>query len=241
MKKITQSWIYSFVIMGVFLMIISGCQKKDDNNNTPPTTETVTDKDGNVYHTVSIGTQTWLVENLKTTKYNDGTAIPLVTDNTFWPSLITPGYCWYKHDSATYKNTYGALYNWYVVNTGKLCPIGWHVPTDAEWTTLATYLGGDTVAGGKMKAIGTIEAGTGLWVSPNTGATNESGFTAVPAGGRYIHGAFGYLGGYGNWWSSSEDGMTAAWVWYVSCYTSYVKRAYDYKSIGFSVRCVRDF
>ena len=221
-------------------MIISGCQKKDDNNNTPPTTETVTDKDGNVYHTVSIGTQTWLVENLKTTKYNDGTAIPLVTDNTFWPSLITPGYCWYKHDSATYKNTYGALYNWYVVNTGKLCPIGWHVPTDAEWTTLATYLGGDTVAGGKMKAIGTIEAGTGLWVSPNTGATNESGFTAVPAGYCDGNGTFGDIGNYGYWWSSSEENTSNIWSRYVTHDHSGVYRDPNIKGFGFSVRCLKD-
>ena len=114
------------------IMLVS-CSKKDDPNNT---VNTVTDKDDNVYHTVTIGTQTWMAENLKTTKYNDGTAIPLVTDSTAWTSLLTPAYCWYNYDATTYKNTYGALYNWYAVNTGKLAPIGWHVATDAEWTTL---------------------------------------------------------------------------------------------------------
>ena len=263
MKKATKSWIYTLAIMGVFLMIISGCKKKDDNSNPPPASQvpalttdvvsnvvittatsggnvtsqgssavsargvcwsisanpstsdahttdgsgtghftssvtgltpntpyylrayatnsagtgygnqqsfttqqgtggTVTDIDGNVYHTVTIGTQTWMVENLKTTKYNDGTAIPLVTDSTAWLNLTTPGYCWYNNDAATYKNTYGALYNWFTVNTSKLAPSGWHVPTDAEWTTLITYLGGETVAGGQMKSTGTIELGTGL-------------------------------------------------------------------------------
>ena len=99
-----------------------------------------TDADGNVYHTVTIGTQTWTVENLKTSKYNDGTKIPLVTDGTTWGNLTTPGYCWHNNDAATNKATYGALYNWYAVNTGKLAPSGWHVPTDAEWTTLENYL-----------------------------------------------------------------------------------------------------
>jgi uncharacterized protein (TIGR02145 family) len=103
-------------------------------------TTAVTDKDGNVYHTVTIGTQTWMVENLKTTKYNDGTAIPFITDNSAWANLTTPGYCWYNNDSTTYKNMYGALYNWYAVSTGNLAPKGWHVATDAEWTTLQNYL-----------------------------------------------------------------------------------------------------
>ena len=114
----------------------------------------VTDDDGNVYHSVTIGTQVWMVENLKTTKYNDGTSIPLVTDATDWHNLLTPGYCWNNNDEATYKATYGALYNWYTVNTGNLCPTGWHVPGDAEWTTLTTYLGGEDVAGGKLKEVG---------------------------------------------------------------------------------------
>ena len=138
----------------------------------------VTDIDGNVYQTVTIGTQVWMVENLKTTRYIDGTAIPLDTNSSTWGGLTTPGYCWYN-DSAIYGNTYGALYNWYAVNTGKLAPAGWHVPTDSEWTVLTTYLGGETVAGGKLK-----DTGTTYWQSPNTGATNASGFLALPGGFR---------------------------------------------------------
>ena len=117
------------------------------------TLDGINDIDGNAYNKVTIGRQTWLVENLRTTKYNDGTLIPLVQDNTAWSNLITPGYCWFDNDEVANKNPYGALYNWYAVNTGKLCPSGWHVPTDTEWTTLIDNLGGLDVAGGKLKEI----------------------------------------------------------------------------------------
>ncbi|MBI5010148.1 MAG: fibrobacter succinogenes major paralogous domain-containing protein, partial [Bacteroidia bacterium] len=137
----------------------------------------VSDIDGNVYQTVTIGTQVWMKENLKTTKLNDGIALPNVIDNAAWAALTTTGYCWYNNDATTYKSTYGALYNWYAVNTGKLCPIGWHVPSDDEWTLLTTFRGGYSVAGGKLKETGTLH-----WTSPNTGATNETGFTALPGG-----------------------------------------------------------
>jgi len=196
---------------------------------------TVTDADGNIYHTVNIGTQTWIVENLKTTKCNDGTAIPNVTDGKAWPVLTTPAYCWYKNDTATNKATYGALYNWYVVNTSKLCPAGWHVPTDAEWSALTTYLGGESVAGGKLK-----ETGTTHWISPNTGADNSSGFTALPGGIRNGNGTFDYIRYYGSWWSSSEVNKTRAWHRYVGYNVSYVSRTVNDSCEGLSVRCLRD-
>jgi uncharacterized protein (TIGR02145 family) len=143
----------------------------------------VTDVDGNVYKTLTIGTQIWMTENLKTTKYSDGSDIPRVTDNTEWSSLTTGALCWYKNDEATYRNLYGAYYNFHAVNTGKLCPTGWHVPTDTEWTELTTYLGGINNTGGKLKETGTIFASPpGLWRHPNTDATNETGFTARPGG-----------------------------------------------------------
>ncbi len=110
-----------------------------------------TDKNNNNYTVVKIGNQTWMAENLKTTRFNDGTPIPLVSDNTTWSTLSTPGYCWYNNDSVNFKDFGGALYNWYAVNTAKLAPPGWHVPTDAEWTTLTNYVGGLDVAGGKLK------------------------------------------------------------------------------------------
>ncbi len=158
-------------------------------------------KDGsnNYYSVVQIGTQTWMAENLRATKFNDGTDIPLVTDYTDWDKLSTPGYCWYKNDADTYKIPYGALYNWFTVSTGKLCPAGWHVATNPEWATLVnTYLGGGSVAGGKLK-----ETGTAHWKSPNTGASNETGFTALPGGNR-TYGASRGIGYGGFWWTATQ-------------------------------------
>ncbi|MCL4482236.1 MAG: fibrobacter succinogenes major paralogous domain-containing protein [Bacteroidetes bacterium] len=201
----------------------------------------VSDVEGNTYKTVTIGNQIWMAENLKTTKYNDGTTIPLVTDSTVWKKLSTPGYCWYNNDATANKNIYGALYNWYTLNTGKLCPTGWHVPSDAEWTILKTYLGGETVAGGKLK-----ETGTSHWLSPNTGATNESGFAAVPGGYRYFGGTFYDLGGFGYWWSTTESfSMEYSFTtiaYYLQMYYGYsgVSRSSFEKQRGFSVRCLRD-
>ncbi len=233
MKKLKGNLIYPLMIMG-FVLIFSNSCKKDSNNNNPASAGTVTDLDGNVYHTVTIGTQVWMVENLKTTKYNDGTAIPLVTDGTAWSTLSTPAYCWYNNDDATYKNTYGALYNWFTVNNGKLCPTGWHVPTDAEWGTLITYLGDTTLAGGKLK-----EAGTVHWASPNTGANNSTGFTALPGGSRYNNGLFYLNGKYGWWWSSTESSSSDAWHQYMQYNTSLIYRTAGSKIIGFSVRCIK--
>jgi uncharacterized protein (TIGR02145 family) len=177
-----------------------------------------------------------MAENLKTTKYNDGTSIPLVTDGAAWAALSTPGYCWYNNDAATYKATYGGLYNWYTVNTGKLCPTGWHVPTDAEWTTLTTYLGGESVAGGRLK-----ETGTTHWASSNEGATNESGFTALPGGKRSYDGLFNGNKINGVWWSSTEYPSSYAWYRFMYSYLSDVTRDYYYsKPYGFSVRCIKD-
>jgi uncharacterized protein (TIGR02145 family) len=200
--------------------------------------ETITDIDGNIYTTVKIGNQTWMAENLKTTTYNDGTPIPNVTDNTEWSNLTTGAYCWYDNDEASYKDTYGALYNWYTVETGNLCPSGWHVPTYTEWLVMESFLG-DIDVGGKLK-----EAGTAHWLSPNTGATNESGFTALPAGARGTNPAdFIYLSELGIWWTS----MTT-----IDDYTSYYNPQVRYddsrrlgyagvtKGIGMSIRCLKD-
>jgi uncharacterized protein (TIGR02145 family) len=197
---------------------------------------TVTDVDGNVYKTIMIGNQEWLAENLKTTKYNDGTSIPLVTNATAWGNLSTPGYCWYNNDAATYKNTYGALYNWYSVNTGKLAPTGWHVPTDSEWTVLTTFLGGDSVAGGKLK-----EAGTTHWKAPNTGATIVTGFSALPGGARSSNGAFSGIGFYGYWWpAASGSDVASAWSRLINNGSAEVSRPNSGRSYGFSVRCVKN-
>jgi len=218
----------AIVLLFLILSLLFGCEKFEPKRIV----KVVTDYDGNVYPVVTIGTQTWMVGNLKTTKYNDGTAIPFVTDNTEWFSLTTPGYCWYNNDEAGYKNPYGALYNWHTVNTGKLCPTGWHVPTTYEWTTLTDYLGGESVAGGKLK-----EADTTHWDSPNTGATNESGFTALPGGSGT--GSF-KIGSLGHYWSSTENSSIEAWSRRMSYDNGGSYSSRNYKKHGFSVRCVKD-
>ncbi len=196
---------------------------------------TLTDIDGNSYMTVWINNQLWMAENLKTTKYNDGSDIALVTDNTEWSNLTTGAYCWYNNDEATYKNTYGALYNWNTVTTDNLCPTGWHVPTDADWTILTTYLGGESVAGGKLK-----ETGTTHWTTPNQGATNETGFTALPGGDRNFLEGFYHVGSSGIWWSSTESSITAAYTRVMSNIFSNVGRKEHNMKHGFSVRCLKD-
>ena len=199
--------------------------------------ETVTDFDGNVYNTVRIGTQIWMAENLKTTKFNDGADIPLVTDYSEWGNLTSPGYCWYNNDKYTYGGIYGALYNWYTVNTGKLCPEGWHVPSDVEWNVLENYLGGETVAGGKLK-----EAGTEHWEYPNTGATNVSGFTALPGSGRYQSEMFTEIGFFGNWWSSSQEDQGFPYSVYrnLTYFDGGIYWGGSGISDGLSVRCIKD-
>ena len=196
--------------------------------------ETVTDADGNVYHTITIQTQNWLGENLATTKYNDGNAIPLVTDITAWSGLSTPAYCWYNNDQSN-KAIYGALYNWHTVNTAKLCPTGWHVATDAEWTTLTSNLGGGSVAGGKIKETDTVH-----WSGPNTGADNSSGFTALPGGLRLFVGTFGNIRTGGLWWSATEDNTDYAWGVNASSTDGQITRSYSNKHSGLSVRCVKN-
>jgi len=196
---------------------------------------TVTDIDGNVYNTITIGTQVWMAENLKTTKYRDGTTIPNVTDNTAWSNLTTGAYCDNSNLSSN-SDTYGKLYNWYAVaDVHNICPTGWHMPTDAEWSVLTTYLGGESVAGGKLK-----ETGTTHWESPNTGATNETGFTALPGGYRYDNGSFYNVGNYGLWWSSTESNISNAWFRDAYYLYNNVNRLNISKKDGFSVRCVKD-
>jgi uncharacterized protein (TIGR02145 family) len=195
----------------------------------------VSDIDGNTYKTIQIGTQVWMAENLRTTKYRNNTPITNITDNTQWQNNTTGAWSYYNND-ATKNNPYGKLYNWYaVVNSNGICPTGWHVPSDAEWTTLTTFLGGETVAGGKMKSTGTQ-----YWQSPNSDATNSSGFSGLPGGFRDYNGAIGSIGYGGYWWSSTENGTYDAWDRNLGYSNGGVGRPYDNKTFGFSVRCLRD-
>ena len=194
---------------------------------------------GQTYNTVQIGSQCWFKENL-----NIGTRINGALEQT--NNSIIEKYCY--NDLESNCNIYGGLYEWsemmqYVTTAGVkgICPTGWHIPTDAEWTASTNFLGGESVSGGKMKSTGTIEAGTGLWYAPNTGATNESGFTAGPAGFRIYNGAFYSIGSVGYWWSSSEDVTSYAWSRNTTSSYSNVYRVDNTESGGFSVRCVRNF
>jgi uncharacterized protein (TIGR02145 family) len=195
----------------------------------------ITDIQRNVYKTVKIGDQWWMAENLKSTKYNDGQNIPKITDNTEWINLSSQAYCWYNNDISN-KDTYGALYNWFTIRNGNLCPTGWHVPSDSEWLTLINFCGGEAVAGEKLK-----DTGTKLWIYPNTGATNQSGFTALPSGDRIgADGSFYNIGGYAIYWSSDEATFTLAINRVLVFDDTNFRIGYDNKTAGFSVRCLKD-
>ena len=194
---------------------------------------TVVDIDGNIYNIITIGSQEWIGQNLKTTHFNDGSPIPNVIDEAEWISLATPGYCWYNNDQNTYKNTYGALYNWYTIDVGNLCPEGWHVPTDADWTQLVTFLGGENTSRGKLK-----ETDLTHWNSPNTGATNDFNFTALPGGIR--SGEFNSLRDNGYWWSTDEAYPSSAWFRWMQNSSAKTSRHHLGKTHGFSVRCIKD-
>jgi uncharacterized protein (TIGR02145 family) len=194
------------------------------------------DKDGNVYNSVTIGSQIWLDENLKTTKFSDGSSIPNVTSDITWANLSTGAFCWLNNDEGTYKATYGGLYNWYSVSTGKLCPNGWHVPSDSEVTVLTDFLGGIEVAGGKMKEVGTAH-----WTSPNTGATNSSGFTSLAAGQRHTDGTFGDFGLGTGWWTSTPYNELKPWYfsnWYSNIMEGRGNGTLN--NVGLSIRCVKN-
>jgi len=192
------------------------------------------DNDGNSYDVVKIGSQFWMAENLKVVKFNDGTRIPLVSDYKIWSNLLSPGYCWYNNDAEGYESDYGALYNGYSVSTDKLCPLGWHVPSVEEWMILTDYVG-EKIAGEKLKEIGTQN-----WISPNAGATNESGFTARPGGSRGNLGSFFDEGLRGHWWSSTEYNDIYVWNRSMGFSFSNVTGSSDNKKSGLSVRCVKD-
>ncbi|MBN1348315.1 fibrobacter succinogenes major paralogous domain-containing protein [candidate division KSB1 bacterium] len=225
-----------------FILIISigfcvmTCDKKDSNPTEPEEAPAaVTDVDGNTYQIVKIGNQWWLKENLKVTHYRNGDAIPNVTDDSAWVSLTTGAYCSYDNDPAN-SETYGHLYNWYAVNDPRcLAPEGWHAPSDDEWKALTDYLGGEAVAGAKMKKIGTTH-----WEQPNTGATNSSGLSALPAGTRAVEGEFQSKGRLALFWSSTERTSLLAWFRALQHDAEAASRVSGNIHYGYSVRCVKD-
>jgi len=210
-------------------------------------TGTVTDIDGIVYTTLKIGTQWWMAENLKVTHYRNGESIPNVTYNTEWSNLSTGAWCSYKNDDDSIS-TYSRMYNWYAVtDSSNIAPEGWHIPTDEEWKELEMYLGMSQSAtdipgwrgtdeGGKLK-----ETGTTHWFSPNTGATNQSGFSALPGGYRGpIGGTYYQISSHAYFWSSTESSGVSAWNRSLTFNLSGVHRWDDHKRDGYSIRCVRD-
>lgn len=197
--------------------------------------DTVSDIDGNTYTTVAVGGLTWMGENLRTTRFDDGTPIADVTDDAQWLDRSSAASCAHGNDPGNVA-LYGRLYNGHAAASANLCPAGWRVPTDDDWTDLVDSLGGDPVAGGRMKATG-----TDLWNPPNAGATDEAGFGALPGGGRgqfFVDASFGGVGTGGYWWSSTPADADRAWIRFVTHADTGVARTPTLLSGGFSVRCV---
>jgi uncharacterized protein (TIGR02145 family) len=238
MKQKNKIWYYPFIMIGVVFLFTNSCKKSNNADNTPLVkgTDSVTDNEGNVYKTVKIGTQWWMAENLKATKYRNGENIPQLTNISDWHSTNKGAYCNYDNDS-TMGKTYGKLYNWYAVDDARaLCPIGWHVPSDTEYTILTNYLGGDLLAGGKMKETGTMH-----WLVPNTDATNESGFSALPGGWRDCYGYFGLMNEQAYFWTGTAPHFLTAFHLVLFYNSAGVDRANELNSnFGFSIRCIKD-
>jgi uncharacterized protein (TIGR02145 family) len=203
--------------------------------NPALTYETITDIEGNKYRTIQIGSQTWMAENLKSVRYTDNSIIPLVSEDKAWEAMYSPGYCWYNNDSSTYKFQYGALYNWYAVNTDKLCPSGWHIPTTSEWKTLVDFLGGPDKAFGKLKERGSLH-----WMTSDFDATNASGFTALPSGYRFFDGPFDNIRNADCWWLANEYNVLEAFYTGIHIESVTIGSFPVNKTWGFSVRCIMD-
>lgn len=223
MKNVVQN----LCLFSLFIALFFAC-KKDKNKNI------VTDIDGNVYHTVQIGTQTWMVENLKVSQLNDGTQLTLSTDDVAWGSNKQIGsFRWYA-DDITNKAPYGAFYNLAAVQSGKLAPKGWHIPTDQEWETLATTLGGASIAGGKMKEQGNVH-----WGGANIGATNESGFTAV-ATGICTNSGFSFSSGIAAFYTATQQQAGTISLYQLNSGTTELLKNGFSDEVGLAVRCVKD-
>jgi uncharacterized protein (TIGR02145 family) len=195
----------------------------------------ITDQQGNLYRTIKIDSQEWMAENLKTSVYRNGEQILNVTNNAQWQSLTSGAWCTYSNNLAL-ECPYGKLYNWYAVADPRgLCPTGWHVPTESDWLILENSIGGSMIAGGKMK-----NHGNQYWTTPNTGATNESGFSGLPGGVRFAAGTYNRLGTYAYWWSSTQKTATGGVYRYLYYNDSIAGITDDTKVLGLSIRCLKD-
>ena len=213
----------SFIIACFFI----SCSTQNPNTNT--------NNNSSALQSVTVCTQVWANKNLAVSCYRNGDIIPEVRDANSWGALTTGAWCWYNNDSANYWQ-YGKLYNWYAVNDPRgLALTGWHVPTSNEWITLQNCLGGSSLAGGAMKETGVLH-----WLSPNTGATNSSGITALPAGSRGVNGSFNAIGMSGCWWSSTETNTTASWYRAIYNSSAELYESYSDKKGGLSVLLIKD-
>jgi uncharacterized protein (TIGR02145 family) len=230
------------IVMGFAMLPVAiaapgdGEPRHGDPSGQNEAPETVIDVDGNTYHTVTIGNQVWTAENLRVARYRDGTPIPGVPESEEWSGLTTGAYCLPEHEPSAQGDRYGLLYNFHATQDRRgLCPAGWHVPTADEWRTLVDCLGGTEVAGGRMK-----ETSSGLWRVSVPGTTNESGFSAVPAGGRGRFGEAAEVGYYATWWSSTPAEASSAWHWGLYPDRNGIRFNPGDQTSGFSVRCIRD-
>jgi len=242
-----KSLIYLLFIPSILILQFTGCKKTDSNSNNSnnpivfnpqKTYDVLTDQSGNIYRTITIGTQTWMAENLKTTKYRNGDPIPDITNNSSWGNLTTGAYCDFNNNSSNSK-IYGKLYNYYsILDSRNIAPSGWHVATTAEWNVLLANCGGWATAGDTLKESGVLH-----WFSPNSAANNGTGFTALPGSSRNDDGsweALGIIGYYGTWWSYSTN-PTYPYSFGMDYSTAnVVNSAINNKTRGFSVRCVKD-
>ena len=233
MKKIV------IVVLGVFLY---SCSTKTENNidwtNLHVVGNDVTDYDGNVYNTVVINgsNQTWTTSNLNVSHYRNGDVIPQVTDDLQWATLTTGAWCYYNNDPAT-AEIYGKMYNWYAIKDSRgLAPAGYHIPTDTEWSNLVAAIGGESVAGQRMKDLGDS------WNETISPATNTTGYSGLPGGYRYSNGTFSLKGSKGLWWSSTIAESASSWSWarYLDKNNSNLSKKYYNNKIGLSVRCVKN-
>ena len=212
----------SLLLLLIFLTTIFNSNAQSSGNG-------LTDIEGNTYKTILLGKQEWMMDNLKVTKYKNGQPIPHIQDSIVWNAWKIGAYVFYKNDTK-----HGILYNWMAVNDNRgICPSGWHVPSGYEWDTLAKFLGGEEVAGGKMKS-------KLHWETPNISATNASGFHALPKGMYGVNGSYNNIGKNAYWWSSTEHGVSSAWGREIGFNESGLFAGHGDKRDGLSVRCMKD-
>lgn len=229
---------YLPLLIALTLVLIQGCNL--DRSGKKAGRETVADIDGNIYQAIKIGKQVWMSENLSVTHFNDSTPIPEITEASEWYNLASPGFCWYNNDSAKFGKHFGGLYNYYAIQSGKLCPEGWRVPSSDDFAELLSYLdpASDFVkhevsrlAGGKLKSVDSL-----LWLQPNVEATNESGFSALPGGCRSYAGNFSMLGSFGYYGAVDNETSLALRAATGSAFMRDKVSGY----VGVSVRCIRE-